>query len=46
MPVTHPRIMTVVDEELAQWLRRRSEERFWAKQEQKDYEEGIDIRSF
>lgn len=25
MPVTHPRIMTVVDEELAQWLRRRSE---------------------
>jgi len=25
MPVTHPRIMTVVDEELARWLRRRSE---------------------
>lgn len=25
MPAKHPRIMTVVDEELAQWLRRRSE---------------------
>lgn len=24
MPAKHPRIMTVVDEELAQWLRRRS----------------------
>ena len=25
MPAKHPRIMTVVDEELAHWLRRRSE---------------------
>ena len=25
MPAKHPRIMTVVDEEMAQWLRRRSE---------------------
>jgi predicted DNA-binding protein len=25
MPAKHPRIMTVVNEELAQWLRRRSE---------------------
>ena len=25
MPAAHPRIMTTVDEELAQWLRRRSE---------------------
>jgi plasmid stability protein len=24
MPAKHPRIMTVVDDELAQWLRRRS----------------------
>ena len=25
MPAKHPRIMTVVDEEMAQWLRRRSQ---------------------